>query len=170
MPGMIRIIEGDITEMETDAIVNAANNNLTLGAGVAGAIRKKGGPSIQEECNLIGPISLGEAAITGAGNLKARYVIHAASMAPGEKTTEDNLRNSVVNSLKRADERLVASVAFPAIGTGIAGFPLEDCARVMIKEAMDHLKTDTSVREIDFVLFGNEAYRTFIETYEKMKD
>ena len=134
-------MKGDITELEVDAIVNAANTDLLLGAGVAGAIRTKGGPRIQEECDRIGPIRLGEAAVTTAGNLKAHYVIHAASMEMGEETTANNLRNSTRNSLLRAEEKGFKTIAFPAIGTGIAGFPMQDCANNMIREGLGHLKS-----------------------------
>jgi len=113
----IRIVQGDLTEEDADAIVNAANNDLELGGGVAGAIRRKGGPAIQEACHRIGPIPLGEAAITAGGNLKARWVIHAASMRLGEATTEPNLRLSTRHSLLRAKEKGLKSIAFPAIGT-----------------------------------------------------
>lgn len=161
MSGVIKVVEGDITGMETDAIVNAANTDLKLGAGVAGAIRKKGGPSIQEECDKIGPVELGEAAITGAGDLKAKYVIHAAGMRLGGKTTEGSLRSCVKNSLKRADEKGLKTIAFPAIGTGVAGFPMDEAARIMIEEVRNHLSGDTSIEEVTFVLFGKEAYETF---------
>ena len=119
----IELRQGDLTEADVDAIVNAANNELMLGGGVAGAIRVKGGPSIQQECDRIGTIALGEAAITGAGRLRARHVIHAASMRLGESTSEENLRAATRNSLKRANENSLRTIAFPAIGTGIAGFP-----------------------------------------------
>src|SRR5262249_2623229 len=126
--------QGDLAQAQVDAIVNAANNDLVLGAGVAGAIRSAGGPSIQAECDKLGSIPIGEAAITGAGNLKARFVIHAASMRLGGRTTEDALRNATRNSLKRAAENGVELIAFPAIGTGIAGFPIDRCATVMLEE------------------------------------
>ncbi len=161
MSEKIKVMEGDITAMETDAIVNAANTDLKLGAGVAGAIRKKGGSSIQEECDKIGHIELGEAAITGAGELKTKYVIHAAGMHLGGKTTEESLRNCVKNSLKRADEKGLKTIAFPAIGAGVAGFPMDEAARIMIEEVKNHLSGDTSVEEVTFVLFGTEAYETF---------
>ena len=103
MDSRIELAVGDITDIEADAIVNAANNQLQLGGGVAGAVRRKGGPSIQEECDRIGPIPLGEAAVTGAGWLKAKYVIHAASMSLGQSTSEENLVASTKNSLLRAD-------------------------------------------------------------------
>src|SRR5581483_11804297 len=110
----VEIIRGDITEADVEAVVNAANNDLQLGAGVAGAIRRKGGPSIQQECDSIGRIPLGEAAITGGGSLPARHVIHAASMSLGSRTSEENLRAATVNSLKRAEEHRLESIAFPA--------------------------------------------------------
>ncbi|MCG3226157.1 MAG: macro domain-containing protein, partial [Candidatus Heimdallarchaeota archaeon] len=127
----IHLKRGDITDFEVDAIVNAANTKLILGGGVAGAIRKKGGPSIQNECNEIGPIKLGEAVITLGGNLYAKYVIHAASMHLGGKTTSESLKDSVWNCLRIGAENSIKSIAFPAIGTGIAGFPISECAKIM---------------------------------------
>lgn len=170
MTPRIEIHLGDITAMDTDAIVNAANNQLILGAGVAGAIRRAGGPSIQEECDAIGPIPLGEAALTGAGALKARHVIHAASMGPGAPTTARSLEDATRNALRRAEERHLESIAFPAIGTGIAGFPLDDCARIMIAAVLAHFgererrgRTGT-LRRVCFVLFDEAARDTFAET------
>src|SRR5579859_5159452 len=122
----IVIQQGDLTDMDTDAIVNAANNDLKLGAGVAGAIRRKGGEEIQRECDAIGSIPLGGAAITSGGALRARYVIHAASMQLGGDTSAHALRASTAHSLRIAAERELHTIAFPAIGTGIAGFPLAD--------------------------------------------
>jgi len=153
---------GDITEVEVDAIVNAANNQLQLGGGVAGAIRRRGGPSIQKECDRIGPIPLGEAAVTGAGWLEAKYVIHAASMSLGQPTTADNLVAATRNSLLRADEHQLKSIAFPAIGSGIAGFPLDECARLMVAAVRDHLAArDSSLEKVLFVLFDQCAYDAF---------
>jgi O-acetyl-ADP-ribose deacetylase len=168
MPARIFFMKGDITEVEVDAIVNAANNDLVLGAGVAGAIRRKGGPRIQEECDRIGSIRLGEAAVTTAGNLKAYYVIHAASMQLGGRTTAESLRNSTRNSLLRAEEKGFKTIAFPAIGTGIAAFPMEECASIMISEVLEHLKSRTSLEKICFVLFDDIALKTFEETYKKL--
>jgi O-acetyl-ADP-ribose deacetylase (regulator of RNase III) len=159
--GKVTLRQGDLTEASTDAIVNAANNDLQLGAGVAGAIRRKGGPSIQEECDRIGPVPLGEAAITGAGHLRAKYVIHAASMRLGGRTTEENLRASTRNSLLRAKEKGLRSVAFPAVGTGIAGFALDQCAQVMLNEVAAHLGGPTSVERVEFVLFDDAALQVF---------
>jgi O-acetyl-ADP-ribose deacetylase (regulator of RNase III) len=157
----VKLSQGDITEAATDAIVNAANNDLMLGAGVAGAIRRKGGPSIQQECDRIGPIAVGEAAITGGGHLPAKYVIHAASMSLGGRTTEDNLHASTRNSLLRAAERGLKSIAFPAVGTGVAGFPLDRCATVMIHEVREHLLGRTSLERVEFVLFDAAALAAF---------
>jgi len=166
----IELKEGDITQMDVDGVVNAANNDLILGAGVAGAIRRAGGPSIQEECKRIGPIPLGEAAVTGAGEMKARYVIHAASMGRGQLTTEKTLVDSTRNSLLRAEEKGMKSVAFPAIGTGVAGFPLEKCARLMLKTVVEHLKQhESGIERVYFVLFAEAAYGTFRRVLEEMR-
>lgn len=162
----IEVLEEDITKVNADAIVNAANNQLQLGGGVAGAIRRAGGPTIQEECNRIGPIEVGGAAITGGGNLPARYVIHAASMSLGGPTTEPNLRGSVRASLRLAEEKGCTSIAFPAIGAGIAGFPMDRCAQVMKQEIDDHLKGGSGLETIYLVLFGDAAYQTFKTVFE----
>ena len=161
MTGRIVLREGDITDQEADAIVNAANSDLILGAGVAGAIRQKGGPSIQEECDRIGPIQVGSAAVTGAGNLPARFVIHAAGMPPGGVATEESVRSSMRRSLELAREKQCRTVAVPAIGAGIAGFPLQRCAEILLEEARAHLEAGGGVEEIRFVLFGEPTYRVF---------
>ncbi len=160
--------QGDITDAGVDAVVNAANNDLQLGAGVAGAIRRKGGPSIQAECDRIGTIPLGEAAVTGGGNLRARHVIHAASMELGGRTTEANLRASTRNSLTRAAELKLESIAFPAIGTGIAGFPLDRCAEVMLEEIRAHLSAGTSLKRVELVLFDDAALSAFERAFAAM--
>jgi len=164
----IVIQQGDLTDMDTDAIVNAANNDLHLGAGVAGAIRRKGGEEIQRECDAIGSIPVGYAAITGGGKLPARYVIHAASMQLGARTTAANLRNSVAHSLRIAAERGLKSIAFPAVGTGIAGFPIEECASIMLHEAAQHLKTETSLEKVYFVLFDDRTCDIFTHAWKKL--
>lgn len=168
MPVKIEFLKGDITEMAVDAIVNAANNDLALGAGVAGAIRRKGGPRIQEQCDLMGPIALGDAAVTTGGNLKALYVVHAASMQLGGKTTAASLRLAVKNTLDRAEEKAFRSIAFPAIGTGIAGFSMQECASIMISETLEHLKARTSLERICFVLYDDAALKVFEETYRQL--
>jgi O-acetyl-ADP-ribose deacetylase (regulator of RNase III) len=166
----IIIMQGDITEMDVDAIVNAANNDLKLGAGVAGAIRRKGGPSIQQECDRIGRIPVGEAAVTGAGQLKARYVIHAASMSLGSFTTEESLRSSTRNSLLRAHEKGLRTMAFPAIGAGIGGFPVKRCAEIMIGEVRDFLQRQTSLEKVYFVLFSEDNLKVFQTVFKEMTE
>jgi O-acetyl-ADP-ribose deacetylase (regulator of RNase III) len=165
----IVIQQGDLTEMDTDAIVNAANNELVLGAGVAGAIRRKGGEAIQRECDAIGSIPLGFAAITSGGKLKARHVIHAASMGLGSLTTADTLRNSTAHSLRLAAERGLKTIAFPAVGTGIAGFPMKECAEIMLQEAAAHLRSGSSLETIYFVLFDEQAAGVFERAWKRLQ-
>ena len=165
----IEIRQGDLTEMDADAIVNAANNDLQLGGGVAGAIRRKGGPAIQKECDEIGTIPVGGAAITTGGNLKARHVIHAASMQLGGATTALALRTSTAHALRIAAQNNLKTIAFPAVGTGIAGFPLKECAEIMLGEAARHLEGPTSVEKIYFVLFDREALAAFEGVFAGMK-
>lgn len=160
---MIEIIQGDITESDCDAIVNAANNELKLGAGVAGAIRRKGGPTIQEECNRIGPIRVGDAALTGGGKLKARYVIHAASMGFSRPTTAQSLRSSTEASLRICAEKKIESAAFPALGTGVSGFPLDECARIMLLAVKEHLCQNEYPKRVQFVLWDEKSFNTFKE-------
>jgi O-acetyl-ADP-ribose deacetylase (regulator of RNase III) len=159
--GRIVLVEGDITEQEVDAIVNAANSALQLGAGVAGAIRTKGGPSIQAECVAHGPVEVGQAALTGAGALPARHVIHAAGMPPGGEADEASVRSAVAASLALAAEHGLRRIALPAIGAGIGGFSLQRCAEISLEEARRHLAGESSLEEIRFVLFGEPAYRVF---------
>lgn len=162
------IQKGDITEMAVDAIVNAANNDLLLGAGVAGAIARKGGESIQEECKAIGSIPVGFAAITGAGNLKAKYVIHAASMGlGGVRTTAKSLKTSTAHSLRLAAERGLKTIAFPAIGTGVSGFPMQECAEIMLEEAGEHLAKETSLETVYFVLFDEASLDVFTAAHNR---
>src|ERR1700724_2121804 len=165
----IVIRQGDLTEMETDAIVNAANNDLILGAGVAGAIRRKGGEEIQKECDAIGSIPVGYAAITSGGKLKAKYVIHAASMQLGGATTAEALRHSTAHALRLAAERGMKTIAFPAVGTGIAGFPMKECAEIMLQEAAEHLRNGSSLETIYFVLFDEEARQTFERARKRLQ-
>ncbi len=166
----IVLLQGDLTEMEVDAIVNAANNDLQLGGGVAGAIRRKGGDSIQRECDAIGSIPVGGAAITGGGKLRARHVIHAASMQLGGATTARALRSSTAHALQIAAERGLSTIALPAVGTGIAGFPIPECARIMLGEAVEHLKKPTSLEKVYFVLFDAPALAEFEKALERMSD
>jgi len=161
MAGRIRIVEGDIAAQEVDAIVNAANSALVLGSGVAGAIRQAGGPEIQRECDAQGPIQVGEAAITGAGELPARYVIHAASMQPGGASTEESIELSFRHSLELSQENGVCTLAVPAIGAGVGGVPIQRCAEILLEVARDLQAGEAALEEIRFVLFGEPAYRIF---------
>ncbi|HET6928975.1 MAG TPA: macro domain-containing protein [Candidatus Acidoferrum sp.] len=166
----IVIQQGDLTEMDVDAIVNAANNDLILGAGVAGAIARKGGESIQRECDDIGSIPVGYAAITGGGNLKARHVIHAASMSlGGMRTTAKTLRTSTAHALRLAAERDLKSIAFPAVGTGVSGFPMDECAQIMLAEALQHLKGGSSLESIYFVLFDARSRDIFQAAWKTLQ-
>jgi len=157
----VSILRGDLTLQDADAIVNAANNDLELGGGVAGAIARRGGPAIQEECHRIGSVALGDAALTGGGQLKARYVIHAASMRLGGRTTAEALRTSTTRCLELAREKGLRSIAFPAIGTGIAHFPMDECARIMIDEVVSHATRPGSVTDVRFVLYDAAAMGAF---------
>ena len=164
------IQQGDITEMDTDAIVNAANNDLVLGVGVAGAIYRKGGEEIQRECDAIGSIPVGYAAMTRGGKLKARYVIHAASMGLGGiRTTAKSLRTSTAHSLRLAAGRNLKSIAFPAVGTGVSGFPVEECAQIMLQEVAQHLRGETSLEVVYFVLFDGASLQTFQAMWQQMQ-
>jgi O-acetyl-ADP-ribose deacetylase (regulator of RNase III) len=158
---IIRLIQGDITDMDTEVIVNAANSQLILGGGVAGAIRKKGGPRIQEECNKIGGTHVGGAVLTTGGNLKIKYVIHAVGPRMGEGNEDEKLRNATINSLKLMDQYKLKSISFPAISTGIFGYPITECAKVMITAAKNYLKGDTIIKEVIFCLFSKEDYDVF---------
>jgi O-acetyl-ADP-ribose deacetylase (regulator of RNase III) len=157
----VSIFQGDLTLQDADAIVNAANNDLELGGGVAGAIARRGGRAVQDECHRIGAIAVGDAAITGGGQLKARHVIHAASMRLGGRTTADALRTSTRRSLELAREKGLRSVAFPAVGTGIAHFPLDQCARIMIDEVVSHAARPGALTEVRFVLYGDDSLSAF---------
>jgi len=163
--GQIHIEKGDLTTYATDAIVNAANNDLILGGGLAGAIAGKGGPTIQEECTRHGPIKVGQAAITGAGDLPAKYVIHAASMALGGTTTAQSLADSLRAVLDLAEQYKLKSIALPAIGTGIARFPIDRCAEIMLRIVHDHLSRQPSLNSVYFVLIDDGAYEAFVTAY-----
>lgn len=163
------LLQGDLTEMETDAIVNAANKNLILGAGVAGAIGTKGGAAIQAECNRIGGVPVGGAAITTGGNLKARYVIHAVGPRMGEGDEDRKLADATRNSLNLAHEEKLTSIAFPAISSGIFGFPKNRCARIMLGTVLEALRGgDTSLEKVVFCLWEEETFLIFEETIKDL--
>jgi len=158
---LIKIVQGDITDLGTDVIVNAANAQLILGGGVAGAIRRKGGPKIQEECNEIGGTFIGGAVITTGGNLKAKYVIHAVGPRMGEGDEDSKLTNAVLNSLKLMDEHELKTIAFPAISTGIFGYPIDRCAKIMIFNAKKYLTGETQISDVTFCLYSDSDYEVF---------
>ncbi|HEX41090.1 MAG TPA: macro domain-containing protein [Phycisphaerales bacterium] len=160
----LELVEGDITELDTDAIVNAANTHLVHGGGVAGVISRKGGPAIQAESNRLAPIGVGTAAITTGGKLKARHVIHTVGPRMGEGNEDEKLRGATVSALRLADERGLTSIAFPAVSAGIYRFPIDRCAQIMLRAAMEHLRGPTTLRRIVFCLYGADSYRVFEET------
>ncbi|GBC69688.1 O-acetyl-ADP-ribose deacetylase [archaeon HR01] len=164
----IALLKGDITLCDVEAVVNAANSMLKMGGGVAGAILRRGGQSIQEECDRIGYCPVGGAVITGAGRLRARYVIHAVGPRMGEGDEDRKLSDAVLNTLKLATQYNVKSLAFPAISTGVFGFPKKRCAEIMIGTTIDYLLRErTSLEKILFVLYDDETYRVFEEVLNR---
>jgi O-acetyl-ADP-ribose deacetylase len=163
----LRLVQGDITELDVDAIVNAANSHLILGEGVAGAIRRKGGPDIQNECDRIGGTPVGTAVITSGGRLKARYVIHAVGPRMGEGNEDDKLRSAALSSLRVAEDNGLHSIAFPAISTGIFGFPLDRCARIMVGTTVDFLQRTSGLNSVVFCLFSADAFKVFQAEIER---
>ena len=163
MAPTIELIQGDITDLPADAFVNAANEQLQLGAGVAGAIRRRGGPAIQKECDRIGGCPTGSAVVTGGGDLTARWVIHAVGPVwrGGEAGEEELLASAVRSSLERAEEVGAKSIAFPAISTGIYGFPLDRAAEISIAEARGFSPRARSLERILFCLFDDRALAAF---------
>jgi O-acetyl-ADP-ribose deacetylase (regulator of RNase III) len=159
---------GDITNLDADAIVNAANAALQLGGGVAGAIRRKGGPRIQEECNRIGGIHVGEAVMTTGGTLKAKYVIHAVGPVHGEEHEDEKLKDATLNSLIIADKNRLKSIAFPAISTGIFGFPKDRCATIMLSTTVAYLEGPTQLERVIYRLYDRDTFETFKSTLQTL--
>ena len=155
------LLMGDITEQDYDVIVNPANENLQLGGGVAGAIRKKGGEEIQKECNKIGGTYVGGAVLTGAGNLKAKYIIHAVGPRMGEGEEEVKLKNATMNSLLLAEEHNIKTIVFPAISTGIFGYPITKCAEIMLQVIVEYLKRPTNLSVVAVCLWDDESFEVF---------
>jgi O-acetyl-ADP-ribose deacetylase len=162
-PVTVTILEGDITGRPVDAIVNAANNAFWMGGGVAGAIKAKGGAQIEREAMAQGPVDPGGSVITSGGQLPAQYVIHAAVMGQDLRTDARLVRAATASALQLASDHGMTSIAFPALGTGVGGFPVEECARVMLGALKDHVahRSDTPLRQVEFVLFGQRAYDDF---------
>lgn len=158
----VKIVKGDITELSVDAIVNAANNELLMGGGVAGAIKRKGGKAVEEEAVKKGPIGVGEAVYTSAGKLPAKYVIHAATMSMDFNTDETKVRRACASALDIADSLKIDSIAFPALGCGTGGFPLLASAKIMAQEVLKYLRGKfPSLKEIIFCLYDDEAFDAF---------
>lgn len=155
----LEVVEGDITALEVDAIANAANNALWMGAGVAGAIKRAGGEEIEREAVAQGPIEVGGAVATGAGRLRAKHVVHGAVMGQDLRTNEELVRRTTESCLALADELGCRSLALPAFGTGVGGFPLADCARIMVATARAH--EPLSLERVVFAVFGDDARRAF---------
>ncbi len=165
----ISIERGDITDWEVDAIVNAANATLAMGAGVAGAIKRKGGVIIEEEAMQQGPVEVGEAVLTTGGNLAATHVIHAAVMGPDLKTDGETIAKTTRAVLVIADKHRLTSIALPALGTGVGHVPPPVSAEAMLKEVVAHLKQgQSSLRRIVFVLYLDDAYRVFTDTLKRL--
>lgn len=166
---VVRILQQDITDMEVDVIVNAANSALKMGGGVAGAILRRGGRKIQIECDKIGYCPVSGAVITTGGNLKAKHVIHAVGPRYGEGNEDEKLRNATLNSLKLADKHGLKSIAFPAISTGIFGFPKERCAEIMLATTRLYLQNQkTGLKQVIFCLYDQEAFNIFRSTLLKL--
>jgi len=165
---LVILVKGDITEMAVDAIVNAANSALQLGSGVAGAIRRKGGPTIQEECDAIGHCDTGAAAITRGGNLKAKYVIHAVGPVMGSGNEDRKLTDATMSSLEVAEVNGIRSLAFPAISTGVFGFPKDRCAKVMLSTTIAYLQSGSEIDRVFFCLYDDETYSIFEDELSRL--
>jgi len=167
----LRLVQGDITERDVDAIVNAANSHLQHGGGVAGAIVKKGGQIIQDESDRIGFTPVGTSVITTAGKLPAKFVIHAVGPRMGEGDEDNKLKNAIINTLRLASEKGLKSVSMPAISSGIFGFPKDRCAKILVGESADYLKKNpkTSIEIVEFCVFDDNTMQHFKREFEKLK-
>jgi O-acetyl-ADP-ribose deacetylase len=168
MKTQLRMIRGDITTVDAEAIVNSANNDLLLGGGVSGAIRRVAGPDVQEECHKIGTVPLGTAVVTTGGLLKAQWIIHAAVNPLGLWADAKSVRSAVRAALKRAEEKQVKRLAIPAVGTGAGALPVERCADILIEEVTKHCGTDqTTLEEVMFVLYDEKPFAIFEERFKQ---
>ncbi len=165
---LIRLVRGDLTSLSTDAIVNAANDRLWMGGGVAGAIKRRGGAEIEQEAVAKGPLPIGEAVATGAGRLPARHIIHTVTMGQDLTTNERYIRDATRSALRVADELGLRTVGFPALGTGVGGFPLDRAAIVMLEETRAHLQAGSGLSEVVFALYDESAYAAFASALETL--
>lgn len=166
----VRTIDGDLTDAPVTAIVNAANSHLQHGGGVAGAIVRKGGSVIQEESNLVGFVPVGECAVTSAGRLPARYVIHTVGPRWGEGNEETKLQEALRNTLKTAEARGFSTIALPAISAGIFGFPKDLCARIVVEEIGSFVSQNSVIKEIDIYLTDPQIIEFFSANMDRLKE
>jgi len=161
---IIKVLKGDITEQKVEAIVNAANNRFIMGGGVAGAIKRKGGKIIEDEAVAQGPVEIGEAVVTSAGKLPAKFVIHASTMGMDFKTDSEKIKAATYNTLKRAEEKGIKQIAFPALGCGVGGFSVSEAAKIMLQKIKDYVSKNpsTCIKEIIFVLYTQKDYEEFL--------
>ena len=171
MMGSIEFIKGDITDMDTVAIVNAANSSLMGGGGVDGAIHRAAGPGLNAECARIGSCKTGQAVITSGCNLKAKYIIHTVGPVwrGGTYNEADLLASCYKSSLKLAEDKGIKTIAFPSISTGVYGYPIEQAADIAVKSVADHLKNGSKIEKVTFVLFSDADYKTYVVAYKKLK-
>jgi O-acetyl-ADP-ribose deacetylase (regulator of RNase III) len=166
--GRVRLVQGDIAETDTEAVVNAANTELWMGSGVAGALKRVGGAAIEQEAVMLGPINVGEAVLTGGGNLKALHVIHAAAMSPERPASPAGVVAATQAALALAAEQRIGSLALPALGTGVGALGFRDCARAMLAAIEQHCDSQHQPAEIRIVLFGENALRVFEEALNEL--
>lgn len=166
---ILELAKGDIAEYDGDAVVNAANNHFWMGSGVAGAIKRKGGTAIEQEAMSQGPMPVGSAVITSGGTLKARFVIHAAVMDQDLQTDGGKIAEATRSALTLAESRKLSSIALPALGTGVGGFPLGEAARVMMKEVVGVFSRPHSLRRVTFILYDAAAYQAFENELKNIK-
>ncbi len=171
MMGSIEFIKGDITDMDTVAIVNAANSSLMGGGGVDGAIHRAAGPGLNAECARIGSCKTGQAVITSGCNLKAKYIIHTVGPVwrGGTYNEADLLASCYKSSLKLAEDKGIKTIAFPSISTGVYGYPIEQAADIAVKSVADRLKNGSKIEKVTFVLFSDADYKTYVVAYKKLK-
>mgnify|MGYP001772543852 CR=1 FL=1 len=165
----IEAVHGDITKLEVDAIVNAANTHLYMGGGVAGAIKRAGGEEIEKEAVKKGPIKIGEAVVTSAGKLRAKFVIHAPTMELDFKTDEKKVRSAMIAALKKAEELGIETIAFPALGTGVGGLPRDRVAKIMVEELKKHIESGTRLKKVIFIDVNEEQVEFFKKEIEALK-
>ncbi len=158
---VVRLMKGDITELEADAFVFYAQPDLALGSGFGTAISVRGGPSIQKELQEMGPVATGAAVVSAAGNLKARYIVHAVGPRFQEEDIEGKLRTTVLNSLKRAEEKGIERIAFPAMGAGYSGIAPDLCARMMLEVIKSYLEVETGIKELVICVLDTPQYESF---------